>query len=700
MKADPSTQRARSVVLLVVLTIALPSILLTVISAAAVGNEEVAARRRLERAYQPVTWDLAKKFGDDVDALVAAAGDPLEQLVHFAPPGCEDPEIYEDAMRAMEEHFRVEARGDNVRVHVRQPRINLERIRRLGAYAKREALQGVYQGDNKALTSFVETYPEATNYFVIAPDGQVLVPGSANDEDPTEQMPGALLEAGKKDGACEDEEKTCIVKYARASAAGEYEEDCDAYAKTPAAAMGLVLNNEFQSKSRDNKHFVDSANNLARVLSNPLKPVPPQLSELLARRAARQLAHIPGVEAERARYLFMTIAERPALLRYMSKLSHPHNSDTQITAYGIEDWRRLIVLRNVDGFTVGFELVPTQFEATINNVLAESPAREGVMARIEAIQLPPFMKKKMSKEEMEAYDEKTATWALLRRSDVAWKIVLQMTDEGALLGLMQSRSTLYSWAIVLIAVALLGGIGYTVRSVIREAQLARLKTDFVSSVSHDLRTPLTSIRMFTETLLLNRASSEQEAREFLRVIADETERLSRLTERILDFSRMEAGRKAYHFSPLDIRDLIQRSLAACRPMIEEAGFLVTVEVDEDLPPISADHDAMIEVLINLVSNAIKYSPEEKKIGIVARRERDFVAISVSDRGIGIPKSEHKKIFEKFYRVECRRTCEVGGSGIGLSLVDHIVSAHQGAVDVASKPGEGSTFTVRVAVAGV
>jgi two-component system, OmpR family, phosphate regulon sensor histidine kinase PhoR len=156
---------------------------------------------------------------------------------------------------------------------------------------------------------------------------------------------------------------------------------------------------------------------------------------------------------------------------------------------------------------------------------------------------------------------------------------------------------------------------------------------------------------------------------------------------------MEAGRKAYQFSQVDLKAVIEHALVACRPMIEEGRFEVATQIDDTLPAIEADRDALVEVLINLISNAIKYSPEERSLEIRAERRPGQVAISVADRGIGIARSEQRRIFEKFYRVECRRTSEVGGSGIGLSLVDHIVRAHRGEVTLESTPGAGSTFTV-------
>ena len=201
--------------------------------------------------------------------------------------------------------------------------------------------------------------------------------------------------------------------------------------------------------------------------------------------------------------------------------------------------------------------------------------------------------------------------------------------------------------------------------------------------------------MFTEMLLLGRVRGREEERECLEVIAKETERLTRLTERILDFSRMEAGRKAYSYEPIEVRPIIAAALEACRPLMAQGEFEVVVDIEDGLARMCADRDAMIEVLMNLMSNAIKYSPGMHYIAVRARREGRHVAIAVEDRGMGIPKPEMKRIFEKFHRVDCRRTCEVSGSGIGLSLVEHIVHAHEGEIGVKSTPGRGSTFTVRI-----
>jgi signal transduction histidine kinase len=179
------------------------------------------------------------------------------------------------------------------------------------------------------------------------------------------------------------------------------------------------------------------------------------------------------------------------------------------------------------------------------------------------------------------------------------------------------------------------------------------------------------------------------------VIAQETERLSRLTQRILDFSRMEAGRKAYALREESVPEVVQQALDACKPLIEQGGFTVEKDLAAEAQTAVIDRDAIVEVLINLVTNAIKYSPEQKWLKVAARVNDGFVELSVADHGIGIARADQGRVFEKFYRVDCRRTTEVGGCGIGLSLVQHIVKAHRGEVRLVSEPGKGSTFTVRL-----
>jgi len=227
----------------------------------------------------------------------------------------------------------------------------------------------------------------------------------------------------------------------------------------------------------------------------------------------------------------------------------------------------------------------------------------------------------------------------------------------------------------------------------REIHLSRLKSDFVANVSHELKTPLALIRLFAETLELGRVQSEEKATQYYRLINKESQRLTQLINNILDFSRIEAGRKEYRFAPTDVGRIVSDVVEAYRFQIEQNGFELEVKVADDLPEVEADKEALGQALLNLVNNAIKYSRDGKYLRLEVARRGDEVTIAVSDRGIGIAKGEQKKIFDKFYRAEDSLVHETKGSGLGLPLVRHIMEAHGGAVEVESAPGRGSTFTL-------
>ncbi|PYQ23443.1 MAG: two-component sensor histidine kinase [Acidobacteria bacterium] len=252
------------------------------------------------------------------------------------------------------------------------------------------------------------------------------------------------------------------------------------------------------------------------------------------------------------------------------------------------------------------------------------------------------------------------------------------------------------WTLILIGfidIMLGAGLYLVYSNVRRELHLSRLKSDFVANVSHELKTPLALIRLFAETLELGRVPSEDKARQYYQVINKESQRLTQLINNILDFSRIEAGRKEYRFAPTDVGRIVSDVLEAYRFQIEQQGFVLEVRVADDLPEVEADKEALAQAVLNLVNNAIKYSRDEKYLRLDLHREGDKVLLSVTDRGIGVAKGEQKKIFEKFYRAEDSLVHETKGSGLGLALVQHIMQAHGGSVEVESAPGKGSTFTL-------
>ncbi len=249
------------------------------------------------------------------------------------------------------------------------------------------------------------------------------------------------------------------------------------------------------------------------------------------------------------------------------------------------------------------------------------------------------------------------------------------------------------------ALSLLMGAGMylTYRNVARELALAKLKSDFVSNVSHELRTPLALIRLYAETLELGRLSNPGKCQEYYEIIRKESERLTSLINNILDFSRIESGKKEYSFRETDVADLVRSTLESYRFEIEQNGFQFEQKIDSNLPQVWMDREAIARSLLNLVNNAVKYSATEKYLGVNLYRHNGGVNLEVVDHGIGIPPKEQAKIFEKFYRVGDPLVHDTKGSGLGLSLVRHIVQAHGGDIAVQSEPGEGSKFTITLPV---
>jgi len=249
-----------------------------------------------------------------------------------------------------------------------------------------------------------------------------------------------------------------------------------------------------------------------------------------------------------------------------------------------------------------------------------------------------------------------------------------------------------------LSVLMIGGLVLTYRSVNKQVALARLKSDFVSNVSHELRTPLALIRLYAETLELGRITTQEKKNEYYSIIRKESERLSALINNILDFSRIEAGAKEYDFRETDIAELVRNTLDSYRYQIEQQGFALEEQIDPGIPPLKVDREAIARALVNLVNNALKYSDNEKFLGVRLYREQSVLKLEVSDRGIGIDRNEQSRIFDKFYRTCDPLVHNTKGSGLGLSLVRHITRAHGGDVEVESTPGRGSKFTLSLPLA--
>ncbi|MCA8938506.1 MAG: two-component sensor histidine kinase, partial [Planctomycetes bacterium] len=223
--------------------------------------------------------------------------------------------------------------------------------------------------------------------------------------------------------------------------------------------------------------------------------------------------------------------------------------------------------------------------------------------------------------------------------------------------------------------------------------------DFVANVSHELKTPLTSIRMFIEMLTLGRSSSPEEVQESLQIILRESERLGRLIDRLLDFNRLDRKTKVFNMTSMSLSEVLRETVKLYRveePSSQERRIKLAIE--PGLPYIEGDRDALREVILNLLANADKYSPTEKPIDVRLSREGRYLLLDVVDHGQGIPLKYHTRIFEKFYRVNDELSRQVEGTGLGLSISQQIAKAHDGVIEVDSAPGQGSCFTLRLPIA--
>jgi signal transduction histidine kinase len=249
---------------------------------------------------------------------------------------------------------------------------------------------------------------------------------------------------------------------------------------------------------------------------------------------------------------------------------------------------------------------------------------------------------------------------------------------------------------VVLAVVILSGVVLALRTASREMRLSAMKSDFVSNVSHELRTPLASIRVFGEFLRLGRVREDPKIREYGVYIETESRRLTQLINNILDFSKIESGAKTYDFRSADIIELVSDTLRTLELSLKHKGFRLDLHTPaEPIPPVDVDVDALAQALANLVDNAVKYSDGGKEISVSVQRNKSDVVIAVKDQGIGISPDEQHKIFERFHRVSTGLIHDVKGSGLGLSIVNHIVKAHGGSVVVESELGRGSTFFIRL-----
>ncbi len=275
-----------------------------------------------------------------------------------------------------------------------------------------------------------------------------------------------------------------------------------------------------------------------------------------------------------------------------------------------------------------------------------------------------------------------------------WRVIVRPHDPEIVSMYVTRQHWIYGTTLVLLVSGMLLGIFLTLRDLSRERRLSQLRTEFVTNITHELKTPLTSIRMFAETLRMRRAQNESEQQECLDVIVGETQRLSRLINTVLDFSKIERGQRQYRMSEVDISNVAQSALNTLKGSLKEQGFVLDVKIESGIRVVG-DADALEQAMLNLMDNAIKYSQQNKSIQFNLWAENNNVCFRVVDRGIGISETEKNRIFEKFYRASAGNRLDTGGAGLGLTVVRHVIEAHGGEIEVESRVNEGSCFSVRL-----
>jgi signal transduction histidine kinase len=276
-----------------------------------------------------------------------------------------------------------------------------------------------------------------------------------------------------------------------------------------------------------------------------------------------------------------------------------------------------------------------------------------------------------------------------------WRLALLLEGDDPFRAATGRQTTLYLWTGFLVVaftaiIALLVG-----RHLLRQVKLTRLKNDFIATVTHELKTPLAAMRVLVDTLLDGHYRDQQRAEEYLRLVSKENERLSRLIDNFLTFSRMERNKQVFELTEIRPAEIVEAAADVVRSRFEQQGCRLDVKIAPDLPTVVGDRDALVTVALNLLDNAFKYSENERQITVRLYSDDSDVCFEVEDNGIGLSPRAVRRIFERFYQVDSSLSRSAGGCGLGLSIVKFIVDAHGGSVGVTSRPGEGSVFRVKL-----
>jgi len=273
-----------------------------------------------------------------------------------------------------------------------------------------------------------------------------------------------------------------------------------------------------------------------------------------------------------------------------------------------------------------------------------------------------------------------------------WKVDF-FSIENRNFGVMNLKKSFYFWTILTILILLTFGTVLVVRTVTHEMEILRLKSDFVSSVSHEFKTPITAIKTLIERLQKGKVSSLDKRKKYYSIISKDVNKLSSLVRNILDYSKVDAQKKRYYFQKTDIGLQIKEEIADFKKDKIYEKIKIKTHIESNLPSLCIDREAFSLALSNLLENAVKFSPDQKAVSVKAKKEGDTIRIDVTDKGLGIDPSEMDQIFDKFYQVKNKEQKSLRGTGLGLTLVKHVMDAHEGKVQVKSQKGKGSTFSL-------
>ncbi len=278
-----------------------------------------------------------------------------------------------------------------------------------------------------------------------------------------------------------------------------------------------------------------------------------------------------------------------------------------------------------------------------------------------------------------------------------WELRLYHKDENPFAISTARRKAVYIWVTTLLVACLVFLSMVIAYALVRQNRLTRLKNDFLATVSHELKTPLTSIRVFVDTLLDGQIRSNQKTKSYLTLVAKENLRLTHLIDSFLSFSRMELNKYTFTLHETDPIEILNQAIDNVQKCFKINNYTISTDIDKNIPFIIADKNAMVTVILNILDNSYKYSKSEKQIFIRLKSQNSYVSFQVQDNGIGLSPRHFKKIFNRFYQIDTRLSRKVGGCGLGLSIVKYIVKAHKGTIEIKSELGKGSTFTVKVPI---